>query len=184
MRAELALIAAGFDKLPILTAKANYVIAVNSAADALESVNAINGITIGATTPATGRFTTVGVGKASTLGSLDVDITGSGVPQAVHSLASPGSVSPGDMAGGLALNWGSVRTGIRIVHGGDQNHAGLAFEIAAGGSTTKGMELTYDRNLLLTETRLAPTAGPCLFVNSGALTYRGAAGTVTVLAPT
>lgn len=57
MRNELANIALGFDKMPTLTA--NRMIFVNAGGTALEPRSQIDGISIGAVTPAPGTFTTL-----------------------------------------------------------------------------------------------------------------------------
>ena len=73
MRAQLAAIAAGFDKMPALSGNALRLVRVNAGATALESVNTIDGIVIGGTTPAAGTFTTLSTTGNVTLGNAGGD---------------------------------------------------------------------------------------------------------------
>lgn len=73
MRAQLAAIAAGFDKLPTLAGNGGKMLAVNAGGTAVEAVSALDGIAIGGSTPAAGAFTTLSASGAATLaGTLHV----------------------------------------------------------------------------------------------------------------
>lgn len=186
IRAEIALIGAGFDKLPTLSGNASKVVQVNSAGTGLEAVAAINSVTIGLTSSAEGRFTILGIGKAATRGKLDIDLTDAGVTQGIYSIISPASVVPGGLGAGLAVVWGNVHVGMRVVHGGDTNNAEVALMVASGGSTVTGLILKKEKTVHVQEataTPSAPSSGGILYVQSGALKYIGTSGTVTTLAP-
>lgn len=186
IRAEFALAGAGFDKLPTLSGNASKVVQINGAGTAMEATSAINSVTIGLTSPAEGRFTILGIGKASTRGKLDIDLTDAGVTQGVYSITSPASVVPGGLGAGLAVAWGNVHVGLRVVHGGDTNNAEIALMVAAGGSTVTGLIVKKEKTVHVQEaasTPSAPSSGGIFYVQSGALKYIGSSGTVTTLAP-
>lgn len=70
-------------------------------------------------------------------------ITGaSGLTQVGAFMTSPSSVPIGGYGGGLSLLWGgALRLGMRIMHGGDFNNAGLMFETGVGASSKTAMRL-------------------------------------------
>ena len=74
LRAELDSIEQGFLKLPTLTGNGNKVVVINAGGTALTSTLSLSGLTlnsttIGATTPASGSFTTLSASGAANLGS-------------------------------------------------------------------------------------------------------------------
>lgn len=73
MRAELVLIAAGFDKLPTLSGNALELLRVNAGATGVETTPTIDAIPIGGTTPAAGAFTTLSATGAVVLGDAAGD---------------------------------------------------------------------------------------------------------------
>ncbi len=75
IRAEIAAIEAGFDKLPTLSGNALKLIRVNAGANGLEPIGTIDAIPIGATTPSTGAFTTLSASGGIT-GNLTGTVTG------------------------------------------------------------------------------------------------------------
>lgn len=65
---------------------------------------------------------------------LEADLSGaSGVTQTLRAQESPASVPVGGLGASILLGWGSVNVGLRTVHGGDGNNAGIAFQAGAGG---------------------------------------------------
>ena len=95
-RAELALIAAGFDKMPTLAGNGLELLRINAAGTAIESVAAIDGIPIGATTPSSGAFTTLSSSGHTSLGDAIGDtltVSGNVIKNTTDnwSLASPSS---------------------------------------------------------------------------------------------
>lgn len=151
MRAELAAIAAGFDKMPVLSALvAGFLIAVNAAGDGLESVNAINGITVGVTTPAAGKFT---------------------------SLTSTGNTALGDAAGDtLTIAPNAVTWSGNPTHSGNHVFSG---NLSVGGNTALGdaasdtlsVSGSAIKNSTGNWTLPAPTAGTALTINALAGNY-------------
>jgi hypothetical protein len=75
IRAEIAAIEAGFDKLPTLSGNALKLIRINAGANGLEPIGTIDAIPIGATTPSTGAFTTLSASGGIT-GNLTGTVTG------------------------------------------------------------------------------------------------------------
>lgn len=73
MRAQLAAIAAAFDKMPVLTGNGGRMVGINAGGTALEALAAINGIPIGGTTPAAGAFTTLAASGSVSLGDAAAD---------------------------------------------------------------------------------------------------------------
>ena len=104
IRAEFALIAAAFDKMPVLAGNANRPVGVNAAADGFVALTAFEGVAIGAVTPATGRFTTL----AATLPVNFAQTLGVG-----GSVTAGGFIGPltGNVAGDVIGNTAGVHTG-------------------------------------------------------------------------
>ena len=104
IRAEFALIAAAFDKMPVLAGNANRPVGVNAAADAFVALTAFEGVAIGAVTPSTGKFTTL----AATLPVSFAQTLGVG-----GSVTAGGFVGPltGNVAGDVIGNTAGVHTG-------------------------------------------------------------------------
>lgn len=126
MRAQLAAIAAGFDKMPALSGNALRLVRVNAGGTALESVNAINAIAIGTTTPAAGAFTTLSSSGLATLASAT--ITGA--------FAANGGATLGDAAGdALTVNSSSVTWANNPTHSGNHTFSG---DVTINGNTTIG----------------------------------------------
>lgn len=91
-----------------------------------------------------------GVFGANTAGS-------SGVVQGVFSVTSAaapvtGAPTVAQMAGGLGLWWGNVYVGMRTIHGGDANNAGLAMLYAGGGTVKEGARIDASGNFLVGQT--------------------------------
>lgn len=124
MRAQLAAIAAGFDKMPSFSGNANKLVRVNSGATALEATSAIDGITIGGSTPAAGAFTTLSSSGAAALASLGV--TGAATAATarvggtawgylgVRKVAAYGGTGPSTSADALTIE-SNATTGISIL---------------------------------------------------------------------
>lgn len=94
----------------------------------------------------------VGIGVAAPADRLAVALTGSsGITQSAVTLTSPSSVAIGGLGAGLGLRWGAGErfNGMRLVHGGDNNNAGLAFTVTSSATATEAMRITSDGNLLL-----------------------------------
>ena len=117
IRAEFALIAAAFDKMPVLAGNANRPVGVNATADAFVALTAFEGVAIGAVSPSSGRFTTLaamlpvnfsqtlGVGGSVTAGGFVGPLTGNVAGDVVGNTAGlhTGNVN-GDVTGNLFGN--------------------------------------------------------------------------------
>lgn len=75
IRAEIAAIAAGFDKLPAFSGNALKLVRVNATGTGLEAVGTIDAIPIGLTIPSSGSFTTLAASGGIT-GNLTGSVTG------------------------------------------------------------------------------------------------------------
>jgi hypothetical protein len=74
---------------------------------------------------------------------LEADVSGaSGVQQRFRVSESPPSVPVGGLGGGVLINWGSVHVGMRVVHGGDLNNAGLSFQVGNSGFGVEAARLS------------------------------------------
>lgn len=152
MRSQLAAIAAGFDKMPVLTANGGKLVAVNAGATALEAIAAINGIPIGGTTPAAGAFTTLSSSGAATLASLSIlgasTLASLGV---TGTLTANGAVTLGDAAGdALTINPSAVTWAGNPTHSGAHTFssvltglAGAAFAQTSGTTVLYGADGSY-----------------------------------------
>lgn len=126
MRAQLAAIAAGFDKMPALSGNALRLVRVNAGATALESTNAIDGIAIGGSTPAAGAFTTLSSSGLATLASASV----------AGAFAANGGVTLGDASGdALTINPSAVTWANNPTHSGNHTFSG---NVTVNGNTTIG----------------------------------------------
>lgn len=126
MRAQLAAIAAGFDKMPTLSGNALRLLRVNAGATALEATNSIDGIAIGGTTPAAGAFTTLSSSGLATLASATV----------AGAFAANGAVTIGDAAGdALTINPSAVTWANNPTHSGNHTFSG---DVTVNGNTTIG----------------------------------------------
>lgn len=117
IRAEFALIAAAFDKMPVLAGNANRPVGVNATADAFVALTAFEGVAIGAVSPSSGRFTTLaamlpvnfsqtlGVGGSVTAGGFVGPLTGNVAGDVVGNTAGlhTGNVN-GNVTGNLFGN--------------------------------------------------------------------------------
>ena len=163
MRAQLAAIAAAFDKMPVLTGNGGRLVAINAGATALESVNAINGIQIGVITPAAGAFTTLSSSAAATLASLAV----------TAGLSVGGNVSLGDAAGDtITIAPSTVTWSNNPTHSGNHTFSGTVSASVFSGSLTGNAS---------TATALATprTINGVSFNGTGNITVTAAAGTLT-----
>lgn len=70
IRAEFAAISTAFNLLPTLAGNANALVQVNGSGTGLIAANAINGVVIGATTPAAGTFTSLATTTLSATGAV------------------------------------------------------------------------------------------------------------------
>lgn len=126
MRAQLAAIAAAFDKMPVLTGNGGKLVGINTGGTALETVTAINNIPIGGTTPAAGAFTTLSSTLAATLASLTV--TGA--------FAANGSITLGNAAADpLSVSSSAVTWSGNPTHSGNHTFSG---NLTVGGNTILG----------------------------------------------
>jgi hypothetical protein len=177
MRAELDSISQGFDKLPTMAGNGYRLVGVNSGGTGLFS---------------TGLYTdgngSLGVGVAP--GQKVVAYTGGSTPS--YFQAANGATGP-SASNGTLFGVDAGGNGIISVQGG--------FVLTFVMSGTERMRLDNSGNLLLGVTSMgtgavktigmsnttAPTSSPAgmgqLFVEAGALKYRGSSGTVTVVAP-
>lgn len=114
MRAQLAAIAAGFDKMPALSGNALRLVRVNAGATALESVNTIDGIVIGGTTPAAGTFTTLSTTGNVTLGNAGGD-TLTVNPSAVTWVNNPTHSGNHTFSGGVSVSGQATFTGDTLI---------------------------------------------------------------------
>lgn len=69
----------------------------------------------------------------ATLWSRPDTTNGSGVTQNSTPFQSPAPVAINGLGGGHALQWGNVSVGMRAIHGGDVNNAGLALTVGKAG---------------------------------------------------
>lgn len=175
IRAELALIGAAFDKLPTLSGNASKVIQVNSAGTALEAVSAINSVTIGLTSAAAAKFTTASVRNGSSAGVLAIDRVA-------------GQFGYTELQTAGVVRW---RIGVNSdsESGSDEGSnffIGRTTDAGAGNGVAMEISRRYGYTKLGNVTAAPsadPTAGGYLWVEAGALKYRGSSGTVTTVAP-
>jgi len=73
MRAVFDAIGAGFDKMPVLAGNGGKYVRIKSDASGMESISSIDGVAIGAGTPAAGTFTNLATTGNTTIGNASTD---------------------------------------------------------------------------------------------------------------
>ena len=128
------------------------------------------------TFPASGN---VGIGTTSPGAPLPVVTTGEGGANENLAAALPVSspIPLGGLGAGLRLGWGGDTVGptMRAVHGGDYNHAGIAFSVWQNAAETEAMRITNAGNVGIGTT----TPGAALEVYGNVKLSSGSGASIT-----
>ena len=163
LRSEYNSIAAAFSKMPALTGYGGLLVGVNSSGTALQTysyaevfnalnITALNGVTIGATTPSTGAFTTL---SASSV------VSGTGFSNYLASPPNIGNTTPSTVKG-------TTVTATSQFSGPGTGLTGTASGLSIGGNATTATTATTATNL---------ASG-----SAGTVPYQSASGTTAMLA--
>lgn len=167
LRNELDLVTAGFDKLPTLSGNGNKVVVINSGGTAMTSTVSLSGLTlnsttIGATTPASGAFTTLSASGAVSLGS-SVTIAGGTIngTQIGNTTPSSGAFTTLSASSGVTGNLTGNVTG------------NLTGNVTAGSGTSTFNNVTVNGTLDMASATVSTISGLLAPTNSDDAANKG-----------
>jgi len=86
----------------------------------------------------------VGIGTTTPGTLFSVNTSSSNAVEALATVVAQGPIPVGGLGSGLRLGWESDTTGptMRVVHGGDYNHAGIGFSVWQNAAEAEAMRIT------------------------------------------